>query len=360
MLTMNKLQRWIALAVALTFLSCSPASKSGDYKIALVPARTGQHGIFVINSDTTGGKLLTSDTTAQLRASSWSPDGKKIAFFAIRRDDSEILKKYNIPLHLPLYWMDAGGGNQKRLLDFPVSSFAWSPDSRQLLVVSAYEDPARGDREIQSGRKLPMSAVYLLNLQTGGQRRVTGFGQNCYGAWSPDGTRVALSFGNEQNAEIYSASIDGRHTRRLDDTQAENIKPVWSPDAKKIAYVSVSSPAEGGTAAAYVVNTDGTNRKRLADANVQEVSWSPDGKYLLIQTAGWLTLTDAGNSRSVKLTGGVIEPRDGVFTPDGKEVMFRSDHEGEWHLYAVDVKSAKVRRITGRLSASMFCLSPLD
>jgi Tol biopolymer transport system component len=170
---------------------------------------------------------------------------------------------------------------------------------------------------------------------------------------------VCPSFGNEQNAEIYSASIDGKHTRRLDDARARNIKPVWSSDSKKIAYVSVSSPEEGGTAAAYVVNADGTNKKRLEDANVQEVSWSPDGKWLLIQTAGGLTLTAADNARSVKLTGGVIEPRDGVFTPDGKEVMYRSDHEGEWHLYAVDVKSAKVRRITGRLSASMFCLSPL-
>jgi Tol biopolymer transport system component len=356
---MTKLQPCIALAVALTFLSCSTASKSGNYKIALVPARTGQHGIFVINSDATGGKLLTSDTTAQLRASSWSPNGKKIAFFSIRRNDSDILEKYKIPLHLPLYGMDAGGSNQTRLLDFPVSSFAWSPDSRQLLVVSAYEDPARDDREIKSGKRLPMSAVYLLNLQTGVQRRVTGFGQNCYGAWSSDGTRVALSFGNEQNAEIYSASIDGKHTRRLDDTQAKNIKPVWSPDSKKIAYISVSSPAEGGTAAAYVVNADGTDSKRLNETNVQEVSWAPDGKHLLIQTAGWLSLTEVNNNKSVKLTGGVIEPRDGVFTPDGTEVMFRSDHEGEWHLYAVDVKSAKVRRITGRLSASMFCLSPL-
>jgi TolB protein len=325
----------------------------------LVPARAGQHGIFVINSDTTGGKLLTSDATVQLRASSWSPDGKKIAFFAIRREDSGMLEKFRIPLHLPLYVMDSGGANRKRLLNFPVSSFSWSPDSRQLLFVSAYEDPARSDREIQTGRKLPMSAVYLFNLQTSAHRRVTGFGQNCYGAWSPDGMRIALSFGNEQSTEIYSADLDGRDTQRIEAVQGRNMKPVWSPDSRRIAYIRVASPEEGGTASAYVVNADGTNCRRLEDSNVREVSWSPDGQHLLIQTAGWLSLADAVGNGILRLTGGAVEPRDGVFAPDGAEVLFRSDHEEEWHLYAVDIKSLKLRRITGRLSASMFCVSPL-
>jgi TolB protein len=312
-----------------------------------------------MKADTTGGKLLTADATAQLRVSSWSPDGKKIAFFSARSEDSEILKKYNIPLHLPLYWMDSSGSNQKRMLDFPVSRFEWSPDSSQLLLVSAYEDPARDDKEIMSGKKLPLSAVYLLDVKTGTQKRVTGYGQNCYGSWSPDGTRVALSFGDEQKAEIYAVSLDGRRRRRLDSIEAKNIRPVWSPDSRKIAYISVSSPEEGGDAAAYVVNDDGTNSKRIADRNVQEIWWSPDGKSLLIQAFGVLTLVDANSGGAVKLTGGIIEPRDGLFAPDGKEVLFRSDHEGEWHLYAVDLKSRKVRRITGRLSALMFCLSPL-
>jgi Tol biopolymer transport system component len=79
--------------------------------------------------------------------------------------------------------MDAGGGNQRRLLDFPVSSFEWSPDSHQLLFVSAYEDPAHDDPDIVKALKAPMSAVYLLDIETGAQKRVTGFGQNCSGSW---------------------------------------------------------------------------------------------------------------------------------------------------------------------------------
>ncbi len=359
---MTKLKFCLALAGLTFLLSCSPVSRKKDeYKIALVPARSGQHGIFVINSDTTGGKLVTSDATAQLRTSSWSPDGKKILFFAARHEDSQMLTKYRMPMHLPLYWMDASGANRNRLLDFPVSRFEWSPDSRQLLVVSAYEDPAHDDLDVVSAKRPPMSAAYLVNLRTGEKKRVTGFGQNCYGSFSPDGTRLALSFGNEQSTEIYLVSLDGRHSKRVDEeSQAIDIKPVWSPDSNRIAYISISPQAEGGVSSACVVNADGTNRKHVGMMPAQEVSWAPDGKALLVQSPGGLALVYVNDNRTVNLTGGTIEPKDAVFAPDGKEVIFRSPHEGDWNLYAVDVTTLKIRRITGQLTASMFCLSPLQ
>jgi Tol biopolymer transport system component len=177
-----KIPLYVVSCLAIIIAACSPASRKSDqYRIAFVPEATGQHGIFVVNSDRTGGKLLTPDETAQLRFASWSPDGKKIAFFASRNEDAPIRLKYRLPLHYPLYLMNSSGGGQKRLLDFPVSSFEWSPDSRQLLLVSAYEDPGQNDPNVLKGLKAPMSAIYLMNLQTGSQRRITGFGQQCSG-----------------------------------------------------------------------------------------------------------------------------------------------------------------------------------
>ena len=326
----------------------------------MVPSRSGQHGIFVMNSDTTGGKLLTPDPSAQLRASSWSPDGKKIAFFAQRREDSDILSKYRTPLHYPLYVMDAAGGDRKRLLDFPVSSFEWSPDSRQLLYISAYEDPNHDDPSVLRGTKAPMSAIYVLNLQTGEQRRLSSFGQNCSGAWSPDGTQLALSFGTDQYSDIFTVSLDGKHTRRLTDSKSINIRPAWSPDGKALAYVSVAAPgAEDGSAGVYVTNADGTNKRRVSSMIAFGAAWSPDGKSLLLQWAGGASLADADGKKTINVTPGIGRSMDAVFTPDGQEVMFRSDHEGEWYLFAVNLNGSNLRKITGNLSASMFCLSPL-
>ena len=108
---MAKLHAYMVPGLAILMAACSPGARtSGEYRIALVPDMAGQHGIFVINSDQTGGRLLTPEATAQLRPSSWSPDGKKIAFFASRDEDAQIQKKYNIPQHFPLYLMNSAGG----------------------------------------------------------------------------------------------------------------------------------------------------------------------------------------------------------------------------------------------------------
>jgi TolB protein len=356
-----KLYLRIAPCLMIAWAACSPPSgRMGNYRIALVPARSGQHGIFVMNSDTTGGKLLTPDPSAQLRASSWSPDGKRIAFFCARRADSDILTKYRTPFHYPLYVMDATGGNQKRLLDFPVSSFEWSPDSQQLLFVSAYEDPDHDDPAVLRGIKAPMSAIYVLSLPTGEQKRLTSFGQNCSGTWSPDGSSVALSFGNEQKSDIYTARLDGKQTRRLTESQAINLRPVWSPNGKAIAYVSVAPPgAEDVDAGVYVIDAAGAGKRRVSDMIAFEASWSPDGMWLLLQSAAGLALTDADGKKTMNLIPGIGRPLDAVFTPDGQKVIFRSNHEGDWYLFTVDLTGGNLKRTTGKLSASTFCLSPL-
>jgi Tol biopolymer transport system component len=346
------------LLLALT--ACS-SSRSGDYKIALVPSRSGQHGIFVMNADTTGGRLLTPDPGAQLETSSWSPDGKKIVFFSARSNDSDILSKYPMPFHHPLYEISAAGGNEKRLLEFPVSSFTWSSDSREILFVSAYEDPEHASGEVIKGTKTPLSAIYVLNLRTGEQRRLTSFGRNCSGAWSPDGTQLALSFGTEQSSDIYVVSLNGKHMRRLTDSRTINVKPAWSPDGKQIAYISiVPMGTDNSSAGVFVIDAAGADKRHISEQAAFSVSWSPGGKRLLLQAGSGLFLTDADGKRTTSLAPGIGRPLDALFTPDGREVIFRSDQEGEWSLYIVGLDGKNLRKISGKLSASSFCLSPLQ
>ncbi len=339
--------------------ACSTPAR--EYKIALVPARGGQRGLYVVNSDSTGAKFISTQGTVQVRVGSWSPDGKRIAYFSVGPGDVIILNSYRIPLHFLLYAMDATGAGQRRLLDVPLSSFSWSPDCEKMAFVSAYEDPQREDSEIVRGARQPVSAIYLFDLRSGQQQRVTALGYHCSAAWAPEGTRLALSFGdNAKRSAIYVASIDGKHTRRLTDSQTVDMLPAWSPSGKSLAYVAASAPGEETPGAgAYVIGAEGADRRQITNMITSEVSWSPDGKALLLHCTDGLYVAGAEGGNPIKVSGSLDRPLDAVFTPDGQKVMFRSNHEGDWHLYTVDLNGSNLRRVIGQLSAAQFCLSPL-
>jgi Tol biopolymer transport system component len=340
-------------------VSCS--SGTPGYKIALVPSGSGQHGIFVMNSDTTGGRLLTPDANAQLRTSSWSPDGSKILFLSYRSQDSEIMNKYRIPSHFALYMMDAGGNNQKRLLDFPVSAFSWSPDSRKLLFVSAFEDPAKDDYDVQHGKRAPMSAAYVFDLATGTHKRITAFGQICSASWSPTGGLIAISLGSNETANIYVISLDGKVARHVTQAATMDIQPSWSPDGKTIVYLAVSPPSSDVPGAGvYVIKDDGSDNARISDIVAYDAIWSPDGKKLLILASDGIYLLAANGGKPLRLSNRSDRPLDAVFTPDGGKVMFRSNLEGNWGLHTIDLEGKNRTRISGQLEPSYFCLSPLS
>ena len=204
---MNKAGILIAFLSVPLCVGCSQHPGGADgFKVAFVPSTTGQYGIFSMNSDATGSKILVSDKMAQVRFASWSPDGKRLAFYNLRSQDQDILKKYGMINEYLLYIMDATGENQKRLLDFPIIDFGWAPDSRRLFFISAYESPDRHSPEVLNGTNHPMAYVYVLDTQTGGIVRLPGSGRNCSASWSPDGTRLAVGFGDGENCGIYLIS----------------------------------------------------------------------------------------------------------------------------------------------------------
>ncbi|MDM7995035.1 MAG: hypothetical protein QUT30_05025 [Acidobacteriota bacterium] len=348
----------ILLAVS---TACSTARRdAGDFKIALTPARRGQYGIFTMNADTTGGKLLTPDPGAQLRLRSWSPNGKSIAFFTTRSKDAAILEHYRMPFHYLLYTVSSSGGSGTRLLDVPISSFEWSPDSAWILFISSYEDPQHSDPEVLRGKKIPMSALYLLNLKTGKHRRLTSFGKNTSGSWAPDAKRMAISFGTDEASDVYIATVDGRSTRRLTDSKAIYTKPAWSPDGRYIAYITVATQtSENQDSGVYVMDASGAGKKRLSAMSASSALWSPDGKQLLLQSAAGIALADLNGGKTLNPVPHVARPLDAQFTPDGDSITFRSNHEGEWHLYSVELTGKNLKRLTGKLSAATYCLSPL-
>jgi Tol biopolymer transport system component len=79
-------------------------------------------------------------------------------------------------------------------------------------------------------------------------------------AWSPDGRKIAFVSDRDGNSEIYVMNANGSGQRSLTRNPAYDADPAWSPDGRKIAFVS----NRDGNYGVYVMNADGSGQRRLA------------------------------------------------------------------------------------------------
>jgi Tol biopolymer transport system component/DNA-binding winged helix-turn-helix (wHTH) protein len=104
-------------------------------------------------------------------------------------------------------------------------------------------------------------------------------------AFSPDGSEVAFGWDGETNGagyDLYVKVIGSESPLRITRQPAENLSIAWSPDGRAIAISRVSKGASG---IFLVPPTGGPERKIYSRSSTywwygNELSWSPDGKYL--------------------------------------------------------------------------------
>jgi Tol biopolymer transport system component len=290
---------------------------------------------------------------------SWSPDGGKIAIFATRAEDGDLLKKYPVPMSFPLYVVNGDGTRFERLLDIPVEPFlAWSPDSTRLAFSSGFEDPRLGDPRIMKGLEAGSSAVYVVDVRTRRITRLTTFGQNRFVSWSPDGRRVVFS-GTEPGSlkgDIYVVDAGGGVPQRIVATPTVNVQPAWSPRGDLIAFVAAPRGPDSPNSGVFVVSPDGSTPRLIYSGLAQRVSWSPDARFLLVASSP-TRIVDVNTGATTELGTWLM---DAMFTPDGRSVIYRTSEAGTGGIYAVDVTGGNRRKLAANPEGSSpFAVSPL-
>ncbi len=178
-------------------------------------------------------------------------------------------------------------------------------------------------------------------------------GMNTGAAFSPDGSRVAVTLSRDGNPELYLLDTsDGSIVRRLTDNRWIDTSPAWSPDGRELAFVS---NREGGPQV-FVMNADGSGQKRVTfglGGWVQTPTWNPRaGTRELALTlrddaSGHFDIVtlDLTTGRSVRITQGHGNNEEPTWAPNGRAIAFASSRRGGSGIYIANADGTGTPRL---------------
>lgn len=352
-------------------LDWSPDGKS----LAIIEsAPLAYEGIFLLSVDNPKDKRRLTTSIAPIGQGSdyyprFSPDGQTVAF--IRATD--------------IFLMRLGGGEPKRLTSDDSAPYGldWTPDGACIVFISDRQGGTRrlwktsasggqpeqlslppgvgeGFSVARHARRLAFTQLEMnVNIwryevpQTAGQivpptKLIASTGSNLWPQYSPDGKKVAFLSSRSGSPELWVSDSDGSNPRRLtffNDPDPRNpplSTPRWSPDGREIFFI----PPAGHREAIDVVSADGgpLHSVKTDETDVEYPSWSRDGKWIYFgsKRSGtwqvWKMHADGTHPVQITKKGGFAarESHDGKTLYYAKRIQFPGwrKYKGLWRVPA--------------------------
>ncbi len=242
-------------------------SHSGKQLLFSTLTTDSKYELYSVNINGTNLTLI-DHANRYCGSADWSPDDTRIVYIKSLDDNSDkkdlivynILDKTHTILH-------AEGDK---------SCPKFSPDGTQIAYCASIEADYYSHH------------IYKINA-AGGESQLILKDASCP-VWSPQGDKIAyLAAEKGGSTQIFVADAYGHNSRQLTSTVSPrtwpgwppngNNDPQWTPDGKKIVYVSW----ENERPEIFIMNADGSNQTRLTQAELRDEcpEITPNGKYIL-------------------------------------------------------------------------------
>lgn len=288
-------------------------------------------------------------------------------------DPSELAIVSNRDGDPEIYIMNADGRNAVSVATNSSSDYApsWSPDGSKI-VFTSYTPIVLAPLETCSSGFVPDEdepappEIHVMNADGSDQIRLTRISpdstSNCptwsYGpTWSPDGNQIAFSSSRDGVGEIYVIEKDGSGETNITNTPYFlDEHPTWSPDGNQIAFTSYRFDLVPEIPPVfpqiYVMNTDGTSQTRLTtndEANDERPAWSPDGNQIAFDsdrdgnTGIYVIEKDGSNQTKITDDSSAFYP---AWSSDGSRISFTSNRGGRSQVYVMEADGSDQKAIT--------------
>ena len=312
----------LILIGCLGIFSCSGVGAQGI--ILYISEKDGNPEIYSTDTRGQSHSRLTS-TSKREDIPKLSPDGSHIAFISDRKGSFQL-------------WVMSIEGDEEKLISKKgeivatvVESFFWSPDSQKIV----YKWNNSGQHDIS-----------LYDMQSGIITSVTNDqAVEVLGDWSPSGEWIVYSV--IANPDVNRVGIFKKNPQGVDEvqltTEFEDYNARWSPDGRKIAFLSKRSQENTDI---YVIDADAKSESENEEKNITisgggnnwDFSWSPDGKRVVFvsdseQNPEIFVVDINDSSQIIRLTNNNSQESAPIWREN--KIIFLSDSDGDSDLYSM-------------------------
>jgi dipeptidyl aminopeptidase/acylaminoacyl peptidase len=274
--------------------------------------------------------------TRQVGGSTWSPDGKSVAFIS------------NLSGRNNLWLVPSEGGwpMQLTVSDERQAQPTWSPDGKWVAYISDYDGDEQWDIFLVSPKT--GQVVNLTNTREVAEENPT---------WSPDGRYLAYMVKPRTSSvfeiDVYDTLMrDVKHLTTDTAKDRMNVAPMWSSDGTFIVYTQEQS--KGTDSNIFVVDV-ASGQSTLLTPHSGEQTYSandvsPDGKSVLITSNAGNGYDNVGllamASKKIRwLTQDKWETSGESFSADGKVLTYSANVDGNTDIYLYDIASGKTHSL---------------